>query len=242
MRPVFFQTFLFLSISFFMQSCVFTSGEAPQSSSSSLSSSSQDFSSSLLSSSSRSSSSQQNMSSNGNSSSADDYAIRVPQEFYIECPGSFYSPIDTVLNRDFICSYSEEGIEKTSYVQFKPTSCTVVMSNQINFTGEQGWTLESSMYTNLDSLAYDWGGNHGNDAFTIHQGNHHLRFYHSSFSVGWRACQPVDCYQVLDEQGIVIDDGCTTDRTHPAICKPILEDGSHEELIDTFEKCYGDDS
>ena len=79
-----------------------------------------------------------------------------------------------------------------------------------------------------DSILFEWEGTG-------------YKLYHSSFGFGWRACHPPDCVQVQDAMGgSVTEDGCTKERTIPAICKQVKQDGTIDALTDTFEPCDGD--
>jgi hypothetical protein len=90
-------------------------------------------------------------------------------------------------------------------------------------------------------VSYDWGGNHHNDAIEFDAAGKHWRAYHSSFGFGWRQCQPMDCLQQTQGVGgTVIEDGCTKERTLPAVCRPIKADGSYDALVDSFKPCLGD--
>jgi hypothetical protein len=103
-----------------------------------------------------------------------------------------------------------------------------------------GWISFDGVVTPLGSPNYDWGSNHRNDWFTFLEQDVTYTYSHSSLGLGWRACFPMDCLQVLDADNQFIEDGCTTDRTLPIVCNPILDDGTFAPLVDTFEKCEGD--
>ena len=137
---------------------------------------------------------------------------------------------------DWLCTFSDGGVQGYIYVQSTPTDihqlCTPIFTTvqaQISIDGEV-WALQDAQY--------DWGGNHHNDSLVFEYNGKSYEYYHSSFGSGWRACHPMDCMRVDDGQ--TLDDGCTTERTRPVICVQIQEDGSHDELVDTFEPCPGD--
>ncbi|MBN1771321.1 MAG: hypothetical protein JXB32_08680 [Deltaproteobacteria bacterium] len=92
----------------------------------------------------------------------------------------------------------------------------------------------------LAEATYDHGGNHHNDSLLFSHGGRSFQAYHSSFGFGWRCCQPMDCLQLLDAAGTVLEDGCTCDRSIPAVCVQVRPDGTWTALVDTFAVCAGD--
>lgn len=36
---------------------------------------------------------------------------------------------------------------------------------------------------------------------------------------------------------MLLTDGCTTARSLPAVCRQVKENGTYDELVDTFEDC-----
>lgn len=138
---------------------------------------------------------------------------------------------------DHVCKVVADGYDGFVYVQASPVTCRDFGACEFVVVG--AWQKVGSDITPMPGVAYDYGGNHHNDYITLPHGEHELKLYHSSFGFGFRSCQPDDCAQVRD--GVdVIDDGCTSARTIPVICKLVEEDGTHDEMVDTFAKCQGD--
>jgi hypothetical protein len=93
----------------------------------------------------------------------------------------------------------------------------------------------------LEGAYYDFGGNHANDWLEFELNGKHFRYYHSSFGLGYRKCQPMDCMQVSESAGgRLIEDGCTDERTLPVVCVEIDPEESYyddDDLVDNFEPC-----
>jgi len=163
------------------------------------------------------------------------FQYRLPQTRSLSCEGT---PTDFV-DADHVCTFAYGGVTGYIYFQATPTECEVTFAHLPIYT-TLAWISIDDVVTDLASPEYNFGGNHHNDSFGFsHDGTPYF-YYHSSFGWGWRACAPMDCIQVLDGEGGILEDGCTTDRTLPIVCTPILEDGTFGSLEDTFEKCAGD--
>jgi len=163
------------------------------------------------------------------------FEYRLPQTRTLSCEGT---PTDFA-DADHICTFAYGGVSGYVYFQATPTECEVTFAHLPIYT-TLAWISVDNVVTDLASPEYNFGGNHHNDSFRFtHDGTPYF-YYHSSFGWGWRACAPMDCIQVLDGNGGILEDGCTTDRTLPIVCTPILEDGTFGSLEDTFVKCPGD--
>jgi hypothetical protein len=166
------------------------------------------------------------------------FEYRLPEMHTLTCvspdfPGGI--EIDQ-LDQDWLCTFEQGSVHGYIYVQSTPTDtnefCVPIMTTvqaQISIDGQ---------VSALQNAQYDWGGNHHNDSLTFEYDGIGFEYYHSSFGYGWRACHPMDCARVDD--GVTLEDGCTMERTRPVVCVLIEEDGSHAELVDTFEPCPGD--
>ncbi len=140
---------------------------------------------------------------------------------------------------DQICTIEYGAISGYVYFQATAASCELIMF-PIPVYQTEAWISIDGVVTPLEASDYDYGGNHNNDFFSFtHEGTNYM-FYHSSFGYGWRRCQPMDCIQILDSEGTVIEDGCTTERTLPIVCTPITGDATFAPLVDNFEYCEGD--
>ena len=127
------------------------------------------------------------------------------------------------------------------YIQSSPKSCTEIMSAMPNFTTDKAELYLNGKINAISSSNYDWGGNHHNDALTFSYNGKVYKYYHSSFGFGWRSCQDMDCLQVYESDGTtLIEDGCTSSRALPVVCRQANADGTFDSFTDTFEKCYGD--
>jgi hypothetical protein len=93
----------------------------------------------------------------------------------------------------------------------------------------------------LDNPAYDYGGGHHNDSLQFDYAGKTYKYYHSSFGFGFRSCQPMDCIDVYELGATTPEtEGCAANRTLPEVCVQIQADGTHDPLVDTFQKCPGD--
>ena len=166
------------------------------------------------------------------------FVFRKPASHKVTCTGAQPpAPAEmTAEDTDWLCLASGKYL----YIQATPTGCQGMMGATPIFTVTGAWSSDGTTATPIQNATYDWGGNHHNDSITIDLAGQHLKGYHSSFGFGWRACQPIDCLQVLDDAGQVTDDGCTSARTKPVVCVAIDAQGGHPELKDTFAKCLGD--
>lgn len=168
------------------------------------------------------------------------FQIRVPQIRTVPTE-DFEGHIRAVDQRDIdhVCRLGRDGVETFLYVRAEPVRCRDFGGCEYDVTGAFT-TTASARNAPLTGVGYDYGGNHHNDFITLPSSEGTLKIYHSSFGFGWRACHPPDCVQVLDGDNTVIDDGCTTERTRPAPCVLIAEDGSEPPITDDFVLCPGD--
>jgi len=171
------------------------------------------------------------------------FAMRLPKARTLTCvdPDENEYSWETE-DADWICTFEHAGVQGILYVQNTPVECLYASSEQAVYAGTsaQMW-MDGDLYT-AHSPLYDWGGNHRNDFLDFQYQGVRFRYYHSSFGFGWRACQNMDCLQVLNEDLTVVEDGCTCDRTLPAVCARVGTDGAFGELVDTFEVCPGDET
>ena len=170
------------------------------------------------------------------------FVYRVPQSHTLACESRMPGAPDSLdqLESDWLCTFDYAGTKGHVYVQATPTGCEVMMGAVPVYGDVTAWISIDGAVDETSKAAYDHGGGHVNDAIDFTWGSKAYRYYHSSFGVGWRKCQPMDCLQVLDWSGASIEDGCTKERTLPVVCRPIKADGTHDELVDTFEPCDGD--
>ena len=170
------------------------------------------------------------------------FNIRLPAIHTVECEGGMPGLDDSLdqLDQDWLCTVDYDETHGHVYVQATAVSCFATMSAIPEFEVQGAWISMDGQVQALDNGYYDWGGNHQNDYLEFDWNGQRFKYYHSSFGFGWRACHPMDCIQVKEPGGDFIEDGCTMERTLPAVCVLIKEDGTHDELVDTFEVCDGD--
>jgi hypothetical protein len=147
-------------------------------------------------------------------------------------------------DRDWLCTFDVEApggaISGHIYVQSSIEACYTTGFPVPGMRVDGAWISIAGVVSPLAEPLYDVGGNHRNDYIEFTWQSVRFKLYHSSFGFGFRACHPMDCVQILGSGVPIIEDGCTKDRTIPVTCVPILEDGTHAPLEDTFEPCAGD--
>ena len=141
---------------------------------------------------------------------------------------------------DWICSFSYDGAAAVVYVRSTPARCVPMGMSVVPEFDSDGQAVVGGAAMPVTEAFYDWGGNHHNDALEFEFGGRHYRVFHSSIGWGFRVCQPMDCVQVSDTGGTLLEDGCTCDRTIPAVCVEVQTDGTWDELVDDFAVCEGD--
>lgn len=168
------------------------------------------------------------------------FTTRVPDSTELNCSESGKIKFSQA---DWICSFNYGGKSGYFYVQSTPKTCEQIMSATAVFSTDKAQLYLGGSLITLSSAQYDWGGNHKNDYITFTYDGKLFKYYHSSFGFGWRSCQEMDCLQVYKtDSTTVIEDGCTSSRTLPVVCRQANADGSFGSFTDTFARCAGDDS
>ena len=162
------------------------------------------------------------------------FFIRQPQTRELLCENSSMSFRDA----DHICTFNFGNIVFVIYFQATPTKCIELLILPQYTT--VAWVSFENTIMPVSQATYDYGGNHHNDTLHFTLVGQKFTFFHSSFGWGYRSCQPMDCMRKLNDQDQIIEDGCTPERTLPIVCRAIKDDGTFDELNDTFEKCPGD--
>jgi hypothetical protein len=158
------------------------------------------------------------------------FCIRVPQ--LRDVSGS------QMLDVDYVCTLDYESIHGFVYVQAHALACEPMVACTSMLDG--AWISIGGVASAV-AASFDWGGRHNNDFFTIPHDSKVFKYYHSSFGWGWHACQPPDCNQVYQSDGVtLVEDGCTMERTVPQVCVRVEDDGTVPALTDTFAPCAGD--
>ena len=152
---------------------------------------------------------------------------------------------ETILvpQQDHVCTFvtgeGYGGYDGLFYVQATPLDCTGMMG--CTYRTDGAWMLLDGFLREVPWAAYDGGGNHQNDSVEFRWGDWTFRYYHSTFGIGWRKCQPMDCLEVYDLDGTsLVEDGCTPERTLPVACVAVASDGSISGFLAEFHKCPGD--
>ncbi|MGC4069772.1 MAG: hypothetical protein QM784_34970 [Polyangiaceae bacterium] len=164
---------------------------------------------------------------------------RGPSQHTLTCKGAYDNTV-AISDTDWIRTFEDAQGKGVAYFQSTPVSCRQVLSAVATFQ-TSGWLSRNGVVTPLASAAYDWGGNHHNDAIDFEVGGLKYRYYHSSFGWGWRACQNMDCARIYASDGTTVQtDGCTHERTLPIVCSSVESDGKIQPLEDHFATCLGD--
>jgi len=168
------------------------------------------------------------------------FTFRTPIERTVNCDPSLMESQVIQLDMDWLCTFDHGGKTGYVYLQHNTTSCEDFgMSVAGGFTNVGAWISIGGNVSTLTGGFYNWGGNHHNDSMGFDYNSNEYEYYHSSFGFGWRTCQNMDCINVNTGQNNE-ELGCTSDRTLPIVCVMIKADGTHEELVDNFAKCDGD--
>lgn len=166
------------------------------------------------------------------------FFIRIPQLRTVPEEG-FDGKTGTTQLRDldYVCTFKYGGEEGFLYVQSDGVRSRQMSGTE--YAARGAWWSFGKVVTPASGTGYDYGGNHHNDSIDVSRGGKKLRYYHSSFGFGWRACMYPDCLQVLDGT-TVTEDGCTAERMLPVWCEKVADDGSLKPLVDAYKKCRGD--
>ncbi|MBN2341322.1 MAG: hypothetical protein JXX29_16975 [Deltaproteobacteria bacterium] len=167
------------------------------------------------------------------------FAIKTPVTRTLNCddPEDIFDGEWEVLDRNWLCTFEEGNVEGVLYVQAIPTECFVLMSPQAVFEIGVAQIWIDGEVSSLTDVGYDYGGNHQNDSLSFTYGDLAYSYFHSSYDVGYHSCQNMDCANVFDMEGALVEKGCGCERTRPIICVQQQADGTFPELIDTFEIC-----
>ncbi len=174
------------------------------------------------------------------------FNIRIPENHSVTCskyPDGFPKDPMEQADVDWICTFDYGDQHGHIYVQATPVDCQVFYGPIPIFECPAAYMSIDGKVEKLLNPVYNAGGNHLNDYIEFDWQGKHFKYYHSSFGFGFRACQPMDCIQVLDKAGgDSIEDGCKPkDRSLPAVCVQVGMDGTYPPLVDQFEPCNGDD-
>lgn len=161
--------------------------------------------------------------------------IGLPRVHSLTCVGDLLGAPREVPDADWLCTFSHDQASGYLYVQATPVACAYRYTISTTFV-TRGWLSIDGAVSELDHVDYDWGDFHHIDTLTFIWNELEFTYGHSSL-LDSRICAPMDCLVIRASDGEMQEDGCTQARTHPIVCVPILEDGTHDELVDTFEGC-----
>ncbi len=166
------------------------------------------------------------------------FDMRTPISHELPCDGDEFScPDDTSVAREvaYVCSLGQ-GVDGVVYVHARPTSIDTTGFPVAIYDDVRGFLSRDGVVSVVDA-AYDYGGNHNNDFFSVAVDGVRYTFDHSSYGFGFRACQPPDCLKIEDGAGGFVD-GCNPDRTVAEACVEVKN--PLPALVDNFAICNGD--
>ncbi len=170
------------------------------------------------------------------------FTVSNPSTHTLHCddPANIFDGEIEVSDRHWLCTFKEGSTEGVLFIQAIPETCVVMMSPLIEYSiGVAEISIDGNLFQ-LDDVAYDSGGNHLNDSLGFTYSNRKYHYEHSSYGVGYRSCQNMDCANVSNLNDDVVENGCTCDRTRPIVCVKQAADGSFPPLVDTFKVCETD--
>lgn len=170
------------------------------------------------------------------------FTLSNPQTRTLTCddPNNVFDGDIEEPDRHWLCTFKEGDTEGVLYVQAIPTTCVVMMSPLIKYNISVAEIYIDGDIVQLDDVGYDSGGNHKNDSLGFTFNNLKYLYNHSSYGIGYRSCQNMDCTNVSNMSDDIIETGCTCNRTRPVVCVAQAADGSFPELVDGFEVCETD--
>ena len=164
------------------------------------------------------------------------FSMETPRTRTVHCEGADLKTPDA----DWLCTVEQDGKTGVIYVQSTPVSCYVVSGIIPVYETVTAELWMDGAVTTLSDAQYDYGGGHHNDNLRVTVNGTRLEYNHSSLDYRIRACQPMDCAMLLDDDDAVVENGCLCDRSLPVVCSEVKTDGTFAPLVDTFEMCEGD--
>jgi len=182
-----------------------------------------------------------------------EFTFRVPRANAYICEDSDMGDVE-MSDLDHLCLIQYEDIDIELYVQATPTSCITDFWPMPVYSSE-AWIKRDGAVSELETISYDFGGNHHNDWLDFILDDRNYQLFHSSIGSGWRRCAPVDCMIVCKEgmsctqdgeESTIDVNGCERDAGDgkppiPVICMEIPADGSRPDFIDPWEAWEGDE-
>jgi hypothetical protein len=162
------------------------------------------------------------------------FSMRAPRTRSVPCEDCDQDVVEAV-DVDHVCTLTVDGHDAVVYVAATPTSIERVFFPLPVYDDVRAFVREDGGIVAVDG-AYDFGGNHHNDFFSITYAGARFTFDHSTYGFGFRACRPPDCLKIEVDGGSV--DGCQPTRTIPETCIEVA--APLPPLVDTFAICPGD--
>lgn len=180
--------------------------------------------------------------SDAGAAAADAGAIDDPYGFAMRAPSSRDLPCASCADGTFpaadvdhVCTLTVDGHAAVVYVAATATSIDDTFFPVPIYDDVRAFVLEDGGVVAVPG-AYDYGGNHHNDFFSIEYAGARFTYDHSTYGFGFRACRPPDCLKI--ERGGDATDGCQPERTIAEICVEVAD--PLPPLVDTFATCPGD--
>lgn len=170
------------------------------------------------------------------------FLVREPKQQQVKCvdPMTQGEKPFTFGQTDFICTFVHQAISGHVYFRSDVAGCdSSGIAPVPKFSSGGAWLAFNGVVQPITGGRYSYGGAHNNDAFEFDYNGRRYRYDHSSFGVGYRKCQPMDCLKVYTGTALS-EDGCTPERKLPIVCRQVKADASIDPLTDTFQKCPGD--
>ncbi len=145
-----------------------------------------------------------------------------------------------IFDRHFLCTLGESDEEGVIYVEAVPTKCHSAMWFTVSWSIGTAQGYSAGTLSPLTDISFAEVEPHSASELTFVYNNQKHVYFHSSFALGLYAYHAMDCEKLFSTDGILLENGCTCDRTRPITCVRQNEDGTFPELVDTFEQSEDD--
>lgn len=174
------------------------------------------------------------------------FPLRQPEIRTLDCSVKMVDdlPAQQVADADQICTFSYEGVTGHIYLEATVVDCEYYYA-LVGYFSSRAWLSVDGVVIPLEDPLYTLNGDHFTDSLSFTHAGRDYQYWHSSFAMYYRSCQPMDCMRVFDgatgvhDATTILEDGCTTDRTLPVVCVAVRPDGTVPPLQDAFAPCPG---